>query len=197
MTYVAPVIPHRPAYGKEAPEAFRFAASGRQVQQRKERLSMTDQGTDSLMKTGVILAAAIIVVRIVLEQIGSPESINNIFGVAWLYFIFPALFALRISKAGMPGPFKALLMDILLFGVYTRLMVMVTYMAAYLLKWQAPRFSLSMGGNVGPDVSAVQGLLVIPARNALIWVLFILVVGMIIGSITLLVRKRKPAAPPA
>ncbi len=158
---------------------------------------MTDQGTGSLMKIGIIVAAGIIVVRIVLEQVGAPESINNIFGVAWLYFIFPVLFALRISKAGMPGPFKALFMDILLFGVYTRLMVMVTYMAAYLLKWPAPRFSSSMGGNVGADVSAIQGLLVIPARNALIWVLFVVVVGMIIGSITLLVRKRKPAAPSA
>ncbi len=158
---------------------------------------MADQGMGSLMKTGVILAAGILVVRIVLEQIGVPEFINNIFGVAWLYFIFPVLFALRISKAGMTGPFKALFKDILLFGVYTRLMVMVTYMAAYLLKWQAPRFSLSMGGNVGPDVSSIQGLLVIPARNALIWVLFVAVAGMIIGGITLQVLKRKAAAPPA
>jgi hypothetical protein len=87
--------------------------------------------------------------------------------------------------------------DVLLFGVYTRVMVMVTYMAAYVLKWQAPRFSVSMGGNVGPDVSALQGLLVIPLRNALVWVVFAVVAGMIIGGITLYAKTKKPAAPPA
>jgi hypothetical protein len=74
-------------------------------------------------------------------------------------------------------------------------MVMVTYMIAYQLNWQAPRFSTKMGGNVGPDVSALQGLLVVPVRNALIWIVTILVVGMIIGG-GVLFAKRK-ASPPA
>jgi hypothetical protein len=147
------------------------------------------------MKAGVIAAACIIVVRIILEQMGSPESVNNIFGVAWLYLVFPVLFALRIAASGEPGPFKALFKNLLLFGVYTRLMVMATYMVAYLLNWQAPRFSTKMGGNVGPDVSALQGLLVVPVRNALIWIVTILVVGMIIGG-GVLFAKRK-ASPPA
>jgi len=152
---------------------------------------MTNHGTGSLMKTGVLLAAGILVVRIVLEQIGAPEFINNIFGVAWLYFIFPVLFALRIVKAGIPGPFKALFKDLLLFALYTRLMVVVTYMAAYALKWQAPRFSIDRGGNVGPGVSPLQGYLVIPARNMLVWIAFAVVAGMLIGGITIFVRRRK------
>jgi len=67
-------------------------------------------------------------------------------------------------------------------------------MLAFLFKWQAPRFSLKMGGNVGPDVSALQGLLVIPVRNALIWIVMATVLGMIIGGIVLF-TKRKPAPP--
>jgi hypothetical protein len=156
---------------------------------------MADKITGSLMKAGILAAACIIVVRIVLEQVGAPESVNNIFGVAWLYLIFPVLFALRIAASGEPGPFKALLKTLLLFGVYTRLMVMATYMLAYLLKWQAPRFSTKMGGNVGPDVGAFQGLLVVPVRNALIWIVMVILVGMIIGGAVLFAKRK--GAPPA
>ena len=148
------------------------------------------------MKTGVIVAAVIIVVRIILEQQGSPEFINNIFGVAWLYLILPILFALRILARGNTGPFKALLRDVFLFALYTRLMVMFTYMLAYFLKWKAPRFSTSMGGNVGDDVSLMMGVLVFPARNAVIWVLFAVAIGMILGGIILWL-KRKPSHPAA
>ena len=155
---------------------------------------MANKVTGGLMKAGVLVAACIIVVRIILEQFGAPESVNNIFGVAWLYLVFPVLFALRIAASGEPGPFKTLFKTLLLFGVYTRLMVMASYMLAFLFKWQAPRFSLKMGGNVGPDVSALQGLLVIPVRNALIWIVMATVLGMIIGGI-ILFRKRKPAPP--
>ena len=146
------------------------------------------------MRTGVMLAAAILVVRIVLEQLGAPEAINNIFGVAWLYFIFPVLFALRILKQGVPNPYKALSADLLLFAVYTRLMVAVTYAAAYRFQWQAPRFGHTMGGNVGPGVSPIQGFIVIPLRNALVWIVFAVVVGMIIGGITLCLRRRASVA---
>ncbi|MBP1600223.1 MAG: hypothetical protein H6Q06_374, partial [Acidobacteria bacterium] len=109
---------------------------------------MANKVTGGLMKAGVLVAACLIVVRIILEQSGAPESVNNIFGVAWLYLVFPVLFALRIAASGEPGPFKALFKTLLLFGVYTRLMVMASYMLAFLFKWQAPRFSLKMGGNV-------------------------------------------------
>ena len=156
---------------------------------------MANKVTGSLIKAGVIAAACIIVVRIILEQLGSPESVNNIFGVAWLYLIFPVLFALRIAASGEPGPFKALFKTLLLFGVYTRLMVMATYMMAYLLKWQAPRFGTKMGGNVGPDVGALQGLLLIPVRNALIWIVTATVVGMIIGGAVLFAKRK--GTPPA
>ncbi len=147
-----------------------------------------------IMRVGLVVAAILIVVRIVLEQAGAPESVNNIFGVAWLYFLFPALFALGIRAKEYAGPYRMLLKDVVLFAVYTRVMVMVTYIAAYFLKWNAPRFGAAMGGNVGENVSVLNGVLLIPIRNALIWVVMATVIGMIIGSVALLLA-RKSARP--
>jgi hypothetical protein len=147
------------------------------------------QGTGALMRIGLILAVVIIVIRIGLEQMGSPEAINNIFGVAWLYLILPVLFAWRIAAVYDAHRFKALFKDVLLFALCTRLMVLVTYMLAYLFQWDAPRFSSKMGGNVGGDTTPFVGLVLIPVRNAVFWILMATVVGMIIGGITLWLRK--------
>lgn len=154
-----------------------------------------NQSTKGLMNAGIGLAAAIIVVRIALEQFGAPGVVNNVFGVAWLYFVMPVLFAIRIAGSGASRPIRALFMDLLAFALYTRLMVLVTYVAAYYFRWQAPRFSISQGGNVGEGVSPLQGLVVIPLRNAAVWIVFVVIIGMIIGGITLrLRRKPQPAA---
>ncbi len=152
--------------------------------------------TAGLMKTGVLVAACIIVLRIVLEQLGAPESINNIFGVAWLYLIFAVLLALRIAASGEAGPYKILFKSLLLFSVYTRIMVIPTYMLAYLLNWQAPRFGVKMGGNVGPGVDTLSGLFLIPIRNAFIWVVLATVLGMIIGGAVIFAKKQKFAPSP-
>ena len=154
----------------------------------------TSQDRGKLMRIGLILAAVIIIVRIMLELAGAPEWINNIFGVAWLYLIFPVFFALSVAKSGVAGRFKALLKDVFLFALYTRLMVMVSYMAAYQFQWPAPRFSSAMGGNVGAAVDALSGLLLIPGRNVLIWVVLATLVGIIVGGITLLAKRRAAAA---
>ncbi len=154
----------------------------------------TERSTGKIMKTGVIVAAIIVVVRIILEHVGAPASVNMVFGVAWLYLLLPICFALRIASAGEASPFKGLFMDVLLFGVYTRLMVMLTYIIAYFYKWQAPRFSASQGGNVGENITPLMGAVVIPVRNAVIWVIFAAVVGMIIGGITLLIARKPKRA---
>ncbi len=147
------------------------------------------------MKAGLILAALIVVLRVILEQAGVPHPVNMVFGVAWLYFLLPICFALRIASSHEASPFKGLFWDVLLFGIYTRLMVMATYVIAYFMRWNAPRFSLEQGGNVGENVSKVQGLIVIPLRNAVIWVVMATIVGMIIGGITLAIaRKSSPAS---
>jgi hypothetical protein len=142
-----------------------------------------------VMRWGVIVAAAIIVFRIILEQSGSPERINNVFGVAWMYFILPILFAIAIRAQNDARPYLRLLKDIVFFAVYTRAMVMVTYMLAYIFSWKAPRFAYP-GGTVGEHVSVWSGILLVPLRNVFIWVVMTTIIGMIIGSITLLLKRK-------
>jgi hypothetical protein len=155
----------------------------------------TDRSTGTIMKTGVIVAAVVVVLRIILEQVGAPGKLNMVFGVAWLYFLLPICFALRIASRKEGSPYKGLLKDVLLFGVYTRLMVMITYMIAYFLRWNAPRFTVGQGGNVGENVSLLKGVLIIPVTNAAIWVVFATVVGMIIGGITLAIARKSSSQP--
>ena len=152
------------------------------------------ENTHSMMKWPLIVAAVFVVVRIVLEQAGAPEAANNVFGVAWISLTVPFYFAFQINTAGEAKPFKALFMKLLLFNTYTRLMIMVTYLLAYRFQWEAPRFSLKQGGVVGEDVTALSGYLVIPVQNLLITVIALTILGMILGSITLWIRRRKAAA---
>ena len=142
-----------------------------------------------VMRWGVIIATAIIIVRIVLEQLGSPARINNIFGVAWLYFILPILFAIAIRAQNGATPYRSLLKDILLFAVYTRLMVMITYVLAYIFSWKSRRFAYP-GGNVGENVGIWTGILLIPLRNFFIWIVMATIIGMILGFITLLLKRK-------
>jgi hypothetical protein len=149
-----------------------------------------------VMRWGLTLAAAVIVLRIVLEQAGAPEKLSFFFGVAWLYFAFPILFALSIRAHNAAGPFKRLLKDVLLFVLCTRLMVMITYMLAYVLSWKPNRFAYP-GGTVGENVSVWSGIVFIPLRNLLIWIVMATILGMIIGSITLLLKRKGSSPAPA
>ena len=158
----------------------------------------TEKTVASTMKYGLLIAAIIIVVRIILELLGAPAFVNSIFGVAWMYLIMPVVFGFVITGAGMAGPMKVLFKNVLLFAVYTRIMVMITYMLAYIFKWTAPRFSFAQGGgNVGENVNALNGLLLIPIRNLVLWVVFAVIVGMIIGGITIWLRKITRKSVPA
>jgi hypothetical protein len=146
-----------------------------------------------VLRWGAIVAAAIIVFRIILEQLGASEQINRVLGVAWLYFILPVLFAIGIRAQNVAKPYGRLLKDVVLFAIYTRVMVMATYMLAYVFSWKSPRFAYP-GGTVGENVSVWNGIFWVPLRNVLIWVVMATIIGMIIGSVTLLL-KRKGAAP--
>ena len=147
-----------------------------------------------IMKVGLIVATLIMVIRIAIEQAGAPFMVTSIFGVVWLYFILPVLFALAIRKHGRSRPYGRLLKDVVLFAVYTRVMVALTYVLAYYLQWTTPRFSAAQGGTVGPEIEMWQALLFIPARNAAIWIVMAVIVGMATGSLTLLLKRKRPAA---
>lgn len=145
----------------------------------------------NMLKWPLIIAAVVIVVRIGLEQMGAPEVINNIFGVSWLFFLVPVYFAIKIAASQDRQPYKTLFKYVLLFAVYARLMVVPTYWLAYAFNWTQARFSLQQGGVVG--ASPLNGYLVYPLRNLLIWVVAALIIGGIIGSITLAIARRNKA----
>lgn len=149
-----------------------------------------EQSSGALMKWGVIIAAAIIVIRIVLEQLGAPEPVNKIFGVVWMYFIMPILFGMVAAARSESRPFRALLKNLFFFALYTRLMVMVTYMLGFFFNWRAQRFSEPFQRYGSGQLNPFVAYLAIPARNAVIWILFALVIGIILGGITLWLRRK-------
>ena len=142
-----------------------------------------------LIKVPLILAAVIIVVRIGLEQVGAPGTITFIFGVTWLHLPVPLYLGFRMAGAGGSSPFKDLFLAVFFFTLYTRLMVMVTYMLAYSLGWSASRFSVEGGGGVGAE-SALQGMLITPVGNLVLAVIVLSIIGMILGSFTLFIKRR-------
>jgi hypothetical protein len=54
-----------------------------------------------------------------------------------------------------------------------------------------------MGGVVGEGITPLQGYIWYPVRNAIVWIIFAVALGMILGGVTLLIRRRgaKSAAP--
>lgn len=149
--------------------------------------------SDKMYKWPLLVAAVIVIVRVVSEQVGAPESVNFIFGVVWLYFIVPFTFVSAILKSGAGRPYVELFKNLLVFSVLTRLMVVPTYWLAYAFQWPALRFRLDAGGVVGEGVTPLFGYLIYPALNGLSWVIFAVLVGMLLGGITLYVRRRKMA----
>ena len=142
-----------------------------------------------MQRIPLILAVLFIVVRIVLEENGVSPTITNILGVNWLYFLVPIYFALQIARSGSGSPYKALFKQVLIFGVVTRLMIMISYMLAYQFGWSAVRFSVAGGGGVGSE-SALDGMLITPLTGLLLGTVAALVIGMITGSITLAVKRK-------
>ena len=149
----------------------------------------------TLVKVPLIIAAIIIVARIALEQAGAPHWLNQVFGVTWLYVVFPFYFAVQIAKSGDAKPFLTLLKTLGVFVVLSRVLVALTYMAAYALSWRAPRFLVEGGGVVGEGVTPLSGYLLIPLQNLVLTSIAVTVIGMLLGGIVIAVmRKRAPAA---
>ena len=112
---------------------------------------MTDM--KSTLKIPLLIAALLVVGRVVLERLGAPDTVNQLFGVAWLYFLVPFYFASRIAKANEPRPFVSLLKTLAVYALITRIMIAPTYWAAYAFSWPEARFSIDQGGVVGGGMS--------------------------------------------
>src|ERR1043166_2048197 len=147
-----------------------------------------------MLKWPLIIAAILVIGRIILEQAGAPGSVNNLFSVVILYvFVAPLYFAFRIANSGVERPYRTLLKKTALFTALARAMVIPTYWLAYHYQWTALRFSVEQGGNVGPNVTPVGGYVLIPLGAAVVWILISLVVGGGLGSLLIKMKRRTPA----
>ncbi len=140
------------------------------------------------IKVPLIVTLVVIVVRILLEEMGAPGAISNVFGVFWLAILVAIYFAVGLAASREAHPYKALLKLIVIYGVCARLMVAVSYSLAYAFAWSAPRFS--GGGAVGEEVTALQGYLLNPAFNIVPGLLLTIVPGLLVGPAVLAIRRK-------
>jgi hypothetical protein len=147
-----------------------------------------------MLKWPLVIAAILVVGRIVLEQAGAPGWLNNLVSVVILYvFIAPLYFAFRIAGSGIEHPYRTLLKKTALFTALARSMVIPTYWLAYYFQWTAPRFSVEQGGNVGPNMTPLWGYVLIPFGAAVVWILISLIVGGLLGSLVIKMKRKMPA----
>ena len=145
-----------------------------------------------LLKWPLVLAAVLVVLRIVLERHGAPDAVNNIFSVVVLYvLIAPLYFAFRIANSDAAKPYRTLLKTTALFTALARSIVVPTYWLAYIYQWPQPRFSIDQGGVVGEGVTPLWGYVLIPIGAAIAWILVSLVGGGGLGSIVIAIKRRK------
>jgi hypothetical protein len=142
----------------------------------------------AILKWPLIIAAIVVVLRVVVEQTGAPNAVANLFSIVALHFLIgPVYFAIRIAKAGMPRPYAMLFKLIAIYVVLTRAMVLPTYWLARIYEWPQPRFA----GLSGPDVPFFVGFIAIPFITAAFWIVASLVFGGIVGSVILQIYQRR------
>ncbi len=144
-----------------------------------------------LLKWPLIIAAFLVITRVILERAGAPETVNNLFSVVVFYvLVAPVYFAFRIGSSGVDRPYRTLLKTIALFTALARSMVIPFYWLAYLYSWPQFRFSVKGGGNVGPGVTPFWGYVGIPLLAAIVWIIVSLVVGGGLGSIVIALKRK-------
>ena len=142
-----------------------------------------------ILKWPCVVAAIVVVLRVVVERAGAPVRISNMLSTAALITVLgPIYFGLQVGFAGKPRPYWTLIQLVGIYAVFTRALVLPTYWLARIFQWQDPRF----GGINTP--SPVAGFITLPLFTAAFWIVASLVVGGIIGSFVLtVVRPRVPA----
>jgi hypothetical protein len=147
-----------------------------------------------ILKWPLIIAAVVVVLRVVVEQSGAPDAIANLLSVVALHLlIVPVYLAIRIGTSGVSRPYAMLLRLVTLYVVLTRAMVLPTYWLARIYEWPQQRFA----GLAGPNVTFFTGYIAIPFQTAAIWIIASIVFGGIVGAIVIAITRRfvrQPAA---
>ena len=143
-----------------------------------------------ILKWPLIVAAVVVVLRVIVEQSGAPDSVANVFSVVALHLVIgPIYFAIMLARSGVPRPYRELIKAIGLYVILTRAMVLPTYWLARIYHWPQQRF----GGLA--DATPFTGFIAVPFQTAAIWIVVSLVFGGVCGSIIMAILRqfgRKP-----
>ena len=121
---------------------------------------------------------------------GAPAVISSMLSVVALHTIIaPLYFAVQIGLSGAPHPYGMLMKLIGIYVVLTRAMILPIYWLARIFEWPESRFA----GLAGPDVTPFVGFIAVPFLTAAFWIVASLIVGGLIGSITLGLMRRNRA----
>jgi hypothetical protein len=138
----------------------------------------------------LVVAAVVVVARVVAERSGAPNWLSNSLSVVVLYLlIVPIYFGIKLGAPGIHRPYLSLLGTVAVYTALVRLMVIPTYWLAYIYQWPEGRFSSSQGGVVGEGVTPLMGYLLIPFGAALAWVVGTTIIGGAIGSLFIAARR--------
>jgi len=137
-----------------------------------------------LLKWPLVVAVLVVVGRVLAEQAGLPDSINNLLSAVALHAVIaPVYFAIRIATGGIPRPYLAQFALTGLYVVLVRAMLIPTYWLARVYDWPQQRF----GGVAG--TSPLIGLVAVPFGTAAFWIFASLVFGGVLGSIIIAVMR--------
>lgn len=145
-----------------------------------------------ILKWPLIIAAVVVVLRVVSERAGGPPVLSSALSVVALHTLLaPVYFAIRLAGSVVERPYAALLKLILVYAVLTRAMLIPVYWLACIFEWPEPRFD----GLYGPDVNAFVGFFGVPFVTALFWIITSVVVGgAISAALFAIMRSRTKVA---
>jgi hypothetical protein len=144
-----------------------------------------------ILKWPLIIAAAVVVLRVITERAGAPNAVNNALSIAVLHTLLgPLFFAVQIGRSSIQRPFMTLIKLVALYAVITRAMLLPVYWLARIYEWPESRFF----GLSGPDVTPLTGFVVIPFLTAAFWIVASIVIGGAIGAIVLAGMRSRAVA---
>ena len=137
-----------------------------------------------ILKWPLIVAATVVVLRVIVERAGAPSQISNLLSVAALTTVLgPLYFAIQIALGKKPRPYLMELQLVFVYAVCVRAMVLPTYWAARIFNWTESRF----GGVNNPN--PIVGFLALPLLTAAFWIVVSMISGTILGFATLAIMR--------
>jgi hypothetical protein len=139
-----------------------------------------------LLKWPLIVAAVVVILRVVLELAGFSNSVTRLLSVVALHLVIvPVYFGVRLGLSGQQRRYLTLLKLVASFVVLTRAMLIPVYWLAHIEGWEQQRF-----GGLGPDTPPFIAYFTIPFATAAFWIAASLVIGNALGSVALAITSR-------